>query len=102
MMRGPPRFTLFPYTTLFRSIRDKGRPVGTASRKDRSNPFPLAVALTCAFQGPVACNQRGQMSADRKSTRLNSSHLGISYAAFCLQKKNQHHTGITNEESTCG
>src|ERR1035438_4443397 len=64
MIRRPPRSTLFPYTTLFRSIgfREVGRP-----------------ALWRAI-----CND---FHPDRKSTRLNSSHLGISYAVFCLKKK---------------
>src|SRR5205814_7987325 len=65
MLRRPPRSTLFPYTTLFRSGRRFPAP-------------PLAPA-------PVPDRQ---FPADRKSTRLNSSHLGISYAVFCLKKKN--------------
>src|SRR2546426_8335220 len=65
MIRRPPRSTLFPYTTLFRSYLD-GRPVGNTPQID------LQVAA-----GPQ----------DRKSTRLNSSHLVISYAVFCLKKK---------------
>src|SRR2546430_12522228 len=65
MIRRPPRSTLFPYTTLFRSL-----PVGT----DRDRPHRAAVPAQCARQ-------------DRKSTRLNSSHSQISYAVFCLKKK---------------
>src|SRR5258705_7547380 len=67
MIRRPPRSTLFPYTTLFRSV---GR--GQVSQHH-------AAAVAQQFDGG------GQ--ADRKSTRLNSSHLGISYAVFCLKKK---------------
>src|SRR3982750_4977359 len=64
MIRRPPRSTLFPYTTLFRSPR----------------------ACSCRGDGrPSAC--RGVRRADRKSTRLNSSHDQISYAVFCLKKK---------------
>src|SRR5476651_2769945 len=62
MIRRPPRSTLFPYTTLFRSWSDPGRPSGRP---------PLST----------------WPSQDRKSTRLNSSHANISYAVFCLKKK---------------
>src|ERR1039458_5861314 len=65
MIRRPPRSTLFPYTTLFRSA--PGHPRG------RSGPHQR-----------VPCRPRARL--DRKSTRLNSSHLGISYAVFCLKK----------------
>src|SRR6266705_3849349 len=73
MIRRPPRSTLFPYTTLFRSRRDAARPE-TRNRQPRRVLEPLAV-------------QRGVEHADRKSTRLNSSHRTISYAVFCLKKK---------------
>src|SRR5215475_14611237 len=65
MIRRPPRSTLFPYTTLFRSRRD-GQP--------RARPAHL---------------RGGEHRRDRKSTRLNSSHVKISYAVFCLKKKNR-------------
>src|SRR5438477_6136624 len=68
MIRRPPRSTLFPYTTLFRSPL-RGRPV-------RGNGLPLRL------QGREELEER-----DRKSTRLNSSHMSISYAVFCLKKK---------------
>src|SRR5256885_8655695 len=73
MIRRPPRSTLFPYTTLFRSRGRRLDSRGEPSRR-RSGPFqhvPTRPALR-----------------DRKSTRLNSSHLVISYAVFCLKKKN--------------
>src|SRR5947199_2839311 len=70
MIRRPPRSTLFPYTTLFRSRRRGSAP-----------PRPGAPA---PVSGPRRCPRR-----DRKSTRLNSSHLGISYAVFCLKKKRE-------------
>src|SRR3712207_8740215 len=80
MIRRPPRSTLFPYTTLFRSngmIQTfLGRHVGVEIRRTRSR----------AFQGP---RKRPLPTGDRKSTRLNSSHANISYAVFCLKKKNQ-------------
>src|ERR1022692_4893818 len=65
MIRRPPRSTLFPYTTLFRSAAD-----------DATMPLE-----------PMPASVRPRWSADRKSTRLNSSHLVISYAVFCLKKK---------------
>src|SRR2546430_4447027 len=86
MIRRPPRSTLFPYTTLFRS-----RAPGPAGR---CPSFPLRVAdPTGRDVGPVA---RGDHSVenfdpDRKSTRLNSSHSQISYAVFCLKKKKAGH-----------
>src|SRR3712207_7352487 len=87
MIRRPPRSTLFPYTTLFRSPRDHGqrpRPGGEAVRAPGGGgghrPHPGAGALS-ACQGPC-----GPLR-DRKSTRLKSSHANISYALFCLKKK---------------
>src|SRR5258705_9084472 len=73
MIRRPPRSTLFPYTTLFRSDDVAG---GT-DRTGHAEWWAL----------PSACPVR----SDRKSTRLNSSHLGISYAVFCLKKKKSAH-----------
>src|SRR5258708_22684467 len=82
MIRRPPRSTLFPYTTLFRSLPDHGR--------DRRHADPPAYAgrFLPADAGPTLrrfCRFRG--GPDRKSTRLNSSHQIISYAVFCLKKK---------------
>src|SRR5215510_15540474 len=76
MIRRPPRSTLFPYTTLFRS-----RPL-PPPRAARSPPTD-APAMGPAVGPPAA-------GADRKSTRLNSSHVAISYAVFCLKKKKKH------------
>src|SRR2546430_9166564 len=70
MIRRPPRSTLFPYTTLFRSPR-----AGSAGPARRPEPGPNH-------------GYAGGVGADRKSTRLNSSHSQISYAVFCLKKKN--------------
>src|SRR5258705_2768511 len=81
MIRRPPRSTLFPYTTLFRSARRGTAPLGPAA-STRSRPGPRADRLGGA-------HRRG--GQDRKSTRLNSSHLGISYAVFCLKKKKTTH-----------
>src|SRR5256885_2627484 len=78
MIRRPPRSTLFPYTTLFRSGGDEvisqcGSPTGIAGAVERP--------------GGQSTGSRGAGTPDRKSTRLNSSHLVISYAVFCLKKK---------------
>src|SRR3989442_8495686 len=85
MIRRPPRSTLFPYTTLFRSRRSARRRLhhrGAPAAPEPMTPDPRhAVSRTCAFEGPDG----GQV--DRKSTRLNSSHVRISYAVFCLKKK---------------
>src|SRR2546422_2034462 len=86
MIRRPPRSTLFPYTTLFRSQRQVLRPRGV--RRDERQ-----VDLGLGHRGELALGLLGrflealQRHADRKSTRLNSSHGYISYAVFCLKKK---------------
>src|SRR5258705_707665 len=89
MIRRPPRSTLFPYTTLFRSavfrlLAGRLAEVGERVRQrlDRVGELDL-VSQDVLIE--VARKLEGQL--DRKSTRLNSSHLGISYAVFCLQKK---------------
>src|SRR2546429_1787956 len=78
MIRRPPRSTLFPYTTLFRSNVLEG---GGPSSYPPNNFFPSALA------GVAFTNYAGGDYRDRKSTRLNSSHGYISYAVFCLKKK---------------
>src|SRR5256885_5562273 len=86
MIRRPPRSTLFPYTTLFRSD------FRTLAVLDRGEYgwMEFAAAEPCPSLAAV----------DRKSTRLNSSHLVISYAVFCLKKK-KHHAGATTMHSAC-
>src|SRR5438477_8799132 len=81
MVRHPPRLTLFPYTTLFRSmvlvettVRSPFSRAHTSAGTRYANDFPTPVPA----------------SRDRQSTRLNSSHMSISYAVFCLKKKNHH------------
>src|SRR5690242_21034615 len=73
MIRRPPRSTLFPYTTLFRSARSEG-----AAR---------CAPVTPTWRARVGAMRPPDAPADRKSTRLNSSHMSISYAVFCLKKK---------------
>src|SRR3712207_7543059 len=93
MIRRPPRSTLFPYTTLFRSIRfpvggGPGRapapgdpPRGDAVRRRAARKSPQPERPLAGGRAPLTSGR------DRKSTRLNSSHANISYAVFCLKKK---------------
>src|SRR5690348_17530517 len=94
MIRRPPRSTLFPYTTLFRSqTRGDGAPGNAeALRKPRERLAqpPGALARRAAFP----CDRESRAS-DRKSTRLNSSHPSISYAVFCLKKKKKKAEDVT-------
>src|SRR5690349_23964491 len=92
MLRRPPRSTLFPYTTLFRSGQRLVCVVIVAGCANVANLLDLAparatkVATLVLLATAVA---RGGVYEDRKSTRLNSSHVEISYAVFCLKKKNR-------------
>src|SRR2546422_5295214 len=87
MIRRPPRSTLFPYTTLFRSH--------CSARIAYSQPRPILLGHTSALATPLSptlntspCSSKDEITRrDRKSTRLNSSHGYISYAVFCLKKK---------------
>src|SRR2546429_5369668 len=90
MIRRPPRSTLFPYTTLFRSIFAEPSAVGALEYAFGTIDVPGAV-YTSAFGIDDTDRVVGgfSSSSDRKSTRLNSSHGYISYAVFCLKKKNQ-------------
>src|SRR5256885_8952677 len=83
MIRRPPRSTLFPYTTLFRS-EDAERSGGGLHRKGMLMLIPLPLGSACIFKFG---GKSRRWAEDRKSTRLNSSHLVISYAVFCLKKK---------------
>src|SRR5690242_21553097 len=89
MIRPPPRFTLFPYTTLFRSRRGRGADRGTAGAADRARRGARPPAAGERGQQHLAAGRRRRQ--DRKSTRLNSSHMSISYAVFCLKKKKREH-----------
>src|SRR3712207_7331857 len=98
MIRRPPRSTLFPYTTLFRSVAEEAKAGdGAAVRAGRGRRTvgqhhgvgasqPDRVGATVAERAPAA---REGLLGDRKSTRLNSSHANISYAVFCLKKNNE-------------
>src|SRR6266487_6376248 len=85
MIRRPPRSTLFPYTTLFRSSR---------RRRDRA-PLPQPARAARLGDAPGADDRR----EDRKSTRLNSSHPSISYAVFCLKKKKKNNSPLKNSHT---
>src|SRR5690348_18062293 len=89
MIRRPPRSTLFPYTTLFRSVDEAGAAERLGQRSRGLGHF-LVLDMT--------------NDGDRKSTRLNSSHPSISYAVFCLKKKKKkkkHHIYLIHKSDTC-
>src|SRR3712207_9147713 len=93
MIRRPPRSTLFPYTTLFRSHGDH-----SPHESPLTMLVPLGVlalgALVAGFafkESFIGHNYDAFWKGDRKSTRLNSSHANISYAVFCLKKKKKHY-----------
>src|SRR3712207_7385127 len=93
MIRRPPRSTLFPYTTLFRSRTRRAReqPQGRQRRDPETPADRLHRRLGVGQVVAGLRNHRGGVATvdqDRKSTRLNSSHANISYAVFCLKKKN--------------
>src|SRR3712207_8347603 len=101
MIRRPPRSTLFPYTTLFRSAgsgevaqRDRRAPLSAGARlrsAEGACAWEYALRETAPEREKVGCLSFAgyRLSLDRKSTRLNSSHANISYAVFCLKKKNK-------------
>src|SRR3712207_7451958 len=94
MIRRPPRSTLFPYTTLFRSRVHAGRPVHLPRLRpvvERSGDRRGGHGHRSTGGGRPS-DHRGD--ADRKSTRLNSSHANISYAVFCLKKKKKYNPSI--------
>src|SRR3712207_8147943 len=96
MIRRPPRSTLFPYTTLFRSLRWlrtrarslRGARTGVVVRTGSGLPEGMAEQLLADLQQVQPDQHEHPADEDRKSTRLNSSHANISYAVFCLKKKN--------------
>src|SRR3712207_6886520 len=88
MIRRPPRSTLFPYTTLFRSATEDGFLSLTELREARPE-LSIGIDRFIAHDYMAVLHEKFPVSAnqDRKSTRLNSSHANISYAVFCLKKK---------------
>src|SRR2546430_12193806 len=91
MIRRPPRSTLFPYTTLFRSAQGRRRQPGLLDRRLRAGIAKIR---------PLRVEEGGgKEQQDRKSTRLNSSHSQISYAVFCLKKKKKKKSVKTREQS---
>src|SRR5439155_27296493 len=90
ILRPPPRSTLFPYTTLFRSHIDEHALAHVAMGGDTPDDGNLAAFdIVSARFGAFLCGR--EFVLDRKSTRLNSSHVAISYAVFCLKKKKKIH-----------
>src|SRR2546430_10082979 len=94
MIRRPPRSTLFPYTTLFRSkqqvtVIDEDLGVSGSGFAERSGFARMAAEVALGHVGIVLALEVSRVARDRKSTRLNSSHSQISYAVFCLKKKNK-------------
>src|SRR3712207_8478048 len=101
MIRRPPRSTLFPYTTLFRSLTHEVRSQARRRRPDgaanweRTDTGIVLVLVGFALVTSIAPALRSSpLPQDRKSTRLNSSHANISYAVFCLKKKKAHTSSL--------
>src|SRR3712207_8553082 len=98
MIRRPPRSTLFPYTTLFRSARRDALPaaapghLGVPGVEQLALPVKRDAGDLCIGGGLQPGEGVAGRFRDRKSTRLNSSHANISYAVFCLKKKNNSHS----------
>src|SRR3712207_8576901 len=92
MIRRPPRSTLFPYTTLFRSRASSSPAHGSASALSRC--AEESITRVQRRKSAHAEKQRGRAAEDRKSTRLNSSHANISYAVFCLKKKTHYRVPV--------
>src|SRR3712207_8575345 len=102
MIRRPPRSTLFPYTTLFRSMLEKQDEhiLAQLQKEGRTTNQQLAddvgMSTSACWRRVRALEETGVIVgySDRKSTRLNSSHANISYAVFCLKKKNKYERSL--------
>src|SRR3712207_6994576 len=95
MIRRPPRSTLFPYTTLFRStLVDTPGAFAGRGGEERGQAWAISADLMALARAPVPVVSVIVGEGDRKSTRLNSSHANISYAVFCLKKKKKHYISI--------
>src|SRR5256885_9201881 len=102
MIRRPPRSTLFPYTTLFRSHQAIGAVYALVAEAVTVGDPGLVDRLVLARHDPHQPAAQHVAEEDRKSTRLNSSHLVISYAVFCLKKKKTNrHLPHTHRQSSC-
>src|SRR2546429_5229103 len=102
MIRRPPRSTLFPYTTLFRSRRGRGnREVAELHTSNRRQSRRGGAGGDAVQIRPLVAELRDDELRDRKSTRLNSSHGYISYAVFCLKKKNKADTLLSQHRIQC-
>src|SRR3712207_7691762 len=99
MIRRPPRSTLFPYTTLFRSLAAMVGQLRATRATDARHVVLFGISLGAATAQGAAALGEG-VAEDRKSTRLNSSHANISYAVFCLKKKITPKIGLTNMFTT--
>src|SRR3712207_7306625 len=89
MIRRPPRSTLFPYTTLFRSRQLDDGGGGPQRLREVDDPDRARRDRVRELRQKIARHALPSLERDRKSTRLNSSHANISYAVFCLKKKNK-------------
>src|SRR5438309_5848871 len=98
MIRRPPRSTLFPYTTLFRSIFAG---IGRRRGKEKCDAVVDRLAGGGAEGRTHGQSRRRYTSEDRKSTRLNSSHSSISYAVFCLKKKKKKNETVLTHRHNC-
>src|SRR3712207_7248871 len=93
MIRRPPRSTLFPYTTLFRSLKEDAgglrdlHAIGWLAAVTGEDPVRLTEERSTLLAAREGLHAQSKRKLDRKSTRLNSSHANISYAVFCLKKK---------------
>src|SRR3712207_7207852 len=102
MIRRPPRSTLFPYTTLFRSSGDPAADPPVAPTGPAATPDPAGTLARARLTSGERRAHRRRPPPDRKSTRLNSSHANISYAVFCLKKKkniNQHRISTHSDQN---
>src|SRR3712207_8272619 len=98
MIRRPPRSTLFPYTTLFRSAaaQDQQARRRVVHRRAEAHPDLAPGPVHGGARDRAALHHAHRLRRDRKSTRLNSSHANISYAVFCLKKKQSTITTVSD------